>query len=45
MVACNNKEMYQVEKTAKKVDPNIFMIVMESNEVHGEGFKVTKVAS
>ena len=45
MVACSNKEMYQVEKTAKKVDPNIFMIVMESNEVHGEGFKVTKVAS
>ena len=45
LVACSNKEMYQVEKTAKKVDPNIFMIVMESNEVHGEGFKVTKVAS
>ena len=45
MVACSNKEMYQVEKTAKKVDPNIFMIVMDSNEVHGEGFKVTKVAS
>ena len=45
MVACSNKEMYQVEKTAKKVDPNIFMIVMESNEVHGEGIKVTKVAS
>lgn len=45
MVACSNKEMYQVEKTAKEVDPANFMIFMESNEVHGEGFKVRKVAS
>ena len=45
MVACSNKEMFQVEKTAKEVDPAKFMIIMESNEVHGEGFKVRKVAS
>lgn len=45
MVACSNKEMIQVEHTAKKVDPMQFMIIMESNEVHGEGFKVKKIAS
>ena len=45
MVACSNKEMHIVEETAKEIDPAKFMIVMESNEVHGEGFKVTKVAS
>ncbi|MBE5935807.1 MAG: YitT family protein [Lachnospiraceae bacterium] len=44
MVACSNKEMFQVEKTAKEVDPSQFMIIMESNEVHGEGFHVRKVA-
>jgi uncharacterized membrane-anchored protein YitT (DUF2179 family) len=45
MVACSNKEMFQVEKTAKAVDPAQFMIIMDSTEVHGEGFKVRKVAS
>ena len=44
MVACSNKEMIHVEKTAKSVDPTQFMIIMESNEVHGEGFHVTKIA-
>lgn len=40
MVACNPKEMYQVEKTVKKFDENVFIIVMDSNEIHGEGFRV-----
>lgn len=39
MCACNNREMYMVQKATKAVDPNSFLIVLESNEVHGEGFK------
>lgn len=39
MCACNNKEMYLIKKLAKDVDPNSFTVVMESNEVVGEGFK------
>lgn len=37
--ACSNKEMYQIQKTVKKVDPQSFLIVLESKEVHGEGFR------
>lgn len=40
MVACNTKEMYQVEKSVKKLDENVFIIVMDANEIHGEGFRV-----
>ncbi len=39
MCACNNKQMYTIKKLAKKVDPKSFTIIMESNEVLGEGFK------
>jgi uncharacterized membrane-anchored protein YitT (DUF2179 family) len=38
--ACNNKEMYGIRKLAKRVDKNCFFVIMESNEVVGEGFKV-----
>lgn len=44
MCACSTKEMYMVEKAVKKVDPVAFTIIMESNEVLGEGFKNTRVA-
>ncbi|MBP5385551.1 MAG: YitT family protein [Lachnospiraceae bacterium] len=37
--ACNNKQMYGVRKLAKKIDPACFFVIMESNEVVGEGFK------
>lgn len=39
MCACNNKQMYIVQKAVKNLDPESFIIVLESNEVHGEGFK------
>lgn len=42
MVACNAKEMYQIEKTVRESDDTSFMIVMSSNEVHGEGFRVIR---
>ena len=38
MCACSNKEMYFVQKAVKEADPEAFLIVLESNEVHGEGF-------
>lgn len=40
MVACSTKEMYQIQQTVKAVDDDSFMIIMSSNEVHGEGFQV-----
>lgn len=43
MCACNNKEMYLVQATVKEADPHAFMIVLESNEVHGEGFHMVKI--
>lgn len=43
MCACSNKQMYMVQKAVKKVDPESFIVIMESNEVHGEGFQMVKV--
>lgn len=40
MCASNNKQMYQIKKIAKSVDPHAFTVIMESNEVLGEGFKL-----
>lgn len=39
MCACNNKQMYTIKKLAHQIDPKAFTIIMESNEVLGEGFK------
>ena len=39
MCACSDKQMYQVQQAVKAVDPASFMVVLESNEVHGEGFR------
>ena len=39
MRACNNKQMYTIKKMAHQIDPKAFTIIMESNEVVGEGFK------
>lgn len=39
MCACSNKEMFMVQRAVKEEDPKAFMIVLESNEVHGEGFR------
>lgn len=41
MCACNNKQMYNIRKVVKEIDPNAFIIIMESNEVLGEGFKTS----
>ena len=39
MCACNNKQMYTIKKMVHSMDPKAFTIIMESNEVVGEGFK------
>ena len=39
MCACNNKQMYVIKKMVHEIDPGAFTIIMESNEVVGEGFK------
>ncbi|MDD2954868.1 MAG: YitT family protein [Oscillospiraceae bacterium] len=43
MCACNNKQMYEVQKAVKEADPSSFLVVLESNEVHGEGFSTFTV--
>ena len=43
MCACSNKEMYQIQQAIKEVDPESFLIILESNEVHGEGFHVLSI--
>lgn len=39
MCACNNKQMFEIKTKVKQVDPSAFTIIMESNEVVGEGFR------
>ena len=43
MCVCNSKEMYQVRKSVKDADPDSFIVVVESHEVHGDGFKMTNI--
>lgn len=45
MCACNNKEMYLVQKAVKEVDPDSFLIILESNEVHGNGFTMAQIGT
>ena len=43
MCACSNKEMYQIQTAIREADPASFMIILESNEVHGEGFHMLQI--
>lgn len=43
MCACSNKEMFQVQQAVKAADPQSFLIILESNEVHGEGFHMVQI--
>lgn len=40
MCACSNKQLYQVRALVRRIDPEAFMIMMDSNEVAGEGFRM-----
>ena len=39
MCACSCKQMHVVQEAVKEVDGNAFMVIMEANEVRGNGFK------
>ncbi len=39
MCACSNKQMYRIRNAVREIDPDAFIIIMESNEVLGEGFQ------
>lgn len=44
MCACNSKQLYHAERAIKNLDPESFMVVLNSHEVLGEGFEVTRIA-
>lgn len=43
MCACSKREMYLVAEEIRKADPASFLIILESNEVHGEGFRTLTI--
>lgn len=43
LCACNNKEMYWIKRQVREIDPCAFTIIVESNEVVGEGFRTGSV--
>ena len=44
LVAGSNKDIHMIGKAVKEADPASFTIVLESKEVLGEGFHVTRIA-
>ncbi len=44
LAAGTSKDMYRIQKAVKAADPASFVIVLESRKVHGEGFRMTRVA-
>ena len=44
MCACSSKEMFKIMREVKLLDPASFTVILESNEVHGEGFRMVQVA-
>ena len=39
LCACSNKQLYTVSKEAKRLDPGSFVVMLQANEVAGEGFR------
>lgn len=39
MCACSSKQIYALQEELKKDDPSSFMVILDSSEVHGQGFK------
>ena len=39
LCACSNKQLYEIEHAMQSLDPGCFIIMLQSNEVHGEGFR------
>lgn len=43
LCACSNKQLYEIEHAMQTLDPGCFIIMLQSNEVHGEGFRQLKL--
>ncbi len=43
LCALSNREMYLVQRAVKEADPESFLIILESNEVHGHGFHMVQI--
>ena len=39
LCACNKKQMYGIRRLIRKTDPAAFLVIMESSDVVGEGFR------
>lgn len=39
LCACSNKQLYEIEHAVRTLDPGSFTIMLQSNEVQGEGFR------
>ena len=39
MCACASRQVVTVKRIIKELDPDAFLIILNSNEVLGEGFK------
>ena len=39
MCACSNKQMYEISRMVKTIDVDAFIVILESHEIYGEGFK------
>lgn len=37
--ACSSKQLYMINKEAKQLDPGSFIVMLQANEVAGEGFR------
>lgn len=42
LCVCGTKQMYELQKAIKRADPSSFVIILESNEVHGDGFQMVQ---
>ena len=39
LCACSDKQLYEIEHAVQAIDPGCIIIMLQSNEVHGEGFR------
>jgi len=43
LCACSNREIYLLTQTVKETDPDAFLVILESGEVHGNGFRTLSI--
>ena len=39
LCACSNKQLYEIEHAVRTLDPGCFIVMLQSDEVQGEGFR------